>query len=102
MRRPGLILAGVLLATGSSLALAAPASATDSAPDHRRHCWYSSNGNWYPWHNDWYDNWNDDWNGGDGHHWSARTAGSDTHRRHCYRHRHHGGGIVIIGGGHRR
>jgi hypothetical protein len=100
MRRPGLLLAGVLLATGSSLAIAAPASATGSAPDHRRHCWYQSNGHWFPWHHDWYDDWYDD----DGDHWSVGTPSRDDRRRHCYRHRGGGsGGVVIIstGGGRR-
>ena len=94
MRRPGLLLAGVLLATGSSLAIAAPASATGSAPDHRRHCWYQSNGHWFPWHHDWYDDWDDDWDGGG--HWSARTPNRDERRRHCYRYRGGGGGWVSI------
>jgi hypothetical protein len=98
MRRPGLLLAGVLLATGSSLAVSAPASASGSVPDHRRHCWYQSNGHWLPWHHNWHD-WYDD----DGDHWSARTPSRDDRRRHCYRYRGGGGGVVIIntGGGRR-
>ncbi|GAA3908942.1 hypothetical protein [Actinoplanes auranticolor] len=99
MRRPGLLLAAVLLATGSSLAVSAPASASDSVPDHRRHCWYQSNGHWFPWHHNRH-NW-DDWDDGD--RWSAGTPSRDDRRRHCYRYRGGGGGVVIIstGGGRR-
>ena len=45
MRRPVMYLAGLLLATGASFALAAPASA---APSHRHKCHHDSD--WWGWH----------------------------------------------------
>jgi|tagenome__1003787_1003787.scaffolds.fasta_scaffold20909224_1 hypothetical protein len=48
MRRPVLYLAGLLMATGASLALAGPASAAPSNyPHHRHHHHYIHNANWW-------------------------------------------------------
>ena len=44
MRRPVMYLAGLLLATGASLALAGPATAAPSHNDHNRHCHHDHDG----------------------------------------------------------
>ena len=49
MRRPVMYLAGLLLATGASLALAGPANAAPGHHDHNRHCHHD---NW-GWGGDW-------------------------------------------------
>ena len=87
MRRPGVLLAGLLLATGAGLALSSPAAAAPAGPGvdgPRWHCHWSSGHNWY----------DDDWDDGD--HWS------DHRRRYCHRHRHgqwHGGHVIVGNGG---
>jgi hypothetical protein len=85
MRRPALLIAGMLLATGTGLALASPASAAVSntgADSYRWHCHWND-----------YHNWNDDddwWDGGNN--WSAQSASNDSRRWCHYRHHrwHHG------------
>ncbi|MFI5891362.1 hypothetical protein ACIA5D_14760 [Actinoplanes sp. NPDC051513] len=44
MRRPVMYLAGLLLATGASLALAGPATAAPSHDHHNRHCHHNHDG----------------------------------------------------------
>ncbi|WP_433382465.1 hypothetical protein ACQPZX_18995 [Actinoplanes sp. CA-142083] len=44
MRRPVMYLAGLLMATGASLALAGPANAAPSHHDHHRHCHHDNFG----------------------------------------------------------
>ena len=97
MRRPGLLLAGMLLATGGALAVAGPVSADvgSSGADSTR--WHCHGGN--P-HRD------NDWDDGDD--WTARRHNGDNRRRFCHRHRHghgswhghhhgnwHGGPVIV-------
>jgi hypothetical protein len=49
MRRPVMYLAGLLVATGASLALAGPAMAASAAPS-RHHCHHHNHSDW--WNND--------------------------------------------------
>jgi hypothetical protein len=80
MRRPALLIAGMLLATGTGLALASPASAdvgNTGADSNRWHCHWSG-------HDRWYDNNDRPWD------WSAQSANNDSRRWCHYRHhRHH-------------
>jgi hypothetical protein len=77
MRRPVLYLAGLLMATGASLALAGPASAAPSQyPHHRHHHHYIHNAHW--------------WNDG----CSYGSDGADHH----YNNGNHFNGINILSG----
>jgi hypothetical protein len=93
MRRPALLIAGMLLATGAGLAAASPASAAvsgGSGDSSRWHC------HWYNGH-DWPDYWDDWFDDGP---WNARRYDNDNRRRYCHSHRHghwHGNGHVSIG-----
>jgi hypothetical protein len=78
MRRPVLYLAGLLLATGASLALAGPASA---APSHHHHHGHHHNG----WYSDLCDNDDDDSDWYDLHS-NSQNNGSEYH------------GIVLLSG----
>jgi hypothetical protein len=94
MRRPALLIAGMLLATGAGLAGASPASAAvsgGSGDGSRWHC------HWYNGH-DWPDFWDDWFDDGP---WNARRH-DDNRRRHCHNHRGHGshGGHGHGHGGH--
>ena len=83
MRRPGLLIAGMLLAAGAGLAVANPASAAvgHSGADTPRwyHCHYHNGSHW----NDWDDDWDD---------WGARRDDQSDHRRWCHTHRYRGHG----------
>jgi hypothetical protein len=74
MRRPALLIAGLLLATGSGLAIAAPASAVES----------SSGGDSSRWHCQRH-YWDNDWDNDS----LARKASADDRRRRDCRYRHY-------------
>jgi hypothetical protein len=95
MRRPGILLAGMLLATGAGLALASPASAATGYSGADTPRWYHCHSHYGHWDDDWF--WDD---GGD--HWTARSSSHDSHRRYCHNHRHggHGYGHGYGHGGH--
>jgi Spy/CpxP family protein refolding chaperone len=78
MRRPALLIAGMLLATGTGLALAAPASAADSSSGGDSSRWHCQRHSW------------NDWNRWDnGPRWGAQRSDATDHRRRDCRDRRH-------------
>ena len=91
MRRPGLLIAGMFLATGAGLGLASPASATVGQSGADSPGWYHCHSQRY------WDDWND-WDHGGGNWVAGRSAQGDSHRRcHRYHHRHGHGHIWLNG-----
>jgi len=96
MRRPALLIAGMLLATSASFAVATPASAaggSSGGDSHRWHCQrHHDHDRYRDWNRDWWDN---------GNRWSAEQATGDNHRRRDCRHRHRHGGwsVANVSGG---
>ena len=80
MRRTALLIAGMLLAAGTGLSAASPASAAVSGAGGDSSRWHCHWGNGHFWH-DW------DWDDGD-----HRRHDGDHRRRHCHNHRGHGHG----------
>jgi len=78
MRRPALLIAGMLLATGAGLAVSAPAVAAESSSGGDSSRWHCQRHYW-----DRDRDWRDDS--------LARKAGADDHRRRDCRHRHYRG-----------
>ena len=95
MRRPALLIAGMILAAGTGLAVSSPASAAvgnSGADGNRWHCHWRGH-DWNNWNND--DDW---WNNG----WSAEATNNDS-RRYCHyrrhHHRHHWWGQLTVNAG---